>query len=249
MIMGNNKNCLVFVTHKLTEDILRYLSFLEKEVDGLMDLLVLYDGAMQPIDIEYYPNLRFYVFDSTNLSGFFHCRCKLLPNPLRALIECAKVYKYDHFLLMENDIVFYGNFKSFIHKINSEVNVDYIHIATDIEGSIEKHWPIKYIQDNPFEMLYFSWCQLFYISRRLMSEIEEFIKVNDSFYYEFLLPTFAYNKKFFVKQFENYGYQFQLSWGPVELYEYKYKYKRAYNTFYHPIKNLSIVDFEDKQII
>ncbi len=70
-----------------------------------------------------------------------------------------------------------------------------------------------------------------------------FIQTNNSFYYEFLLPTMAYNGDFLIRQFENYGYQFQLSWGPAELYEHKYQYERTDKTFYHPIKNLSMVDF------
>ena len=65
---------------------------------------------------------------------------------------------------------------------------------------------------------------------------------NDSFYYEFLLPTMAYNGDYLVRQFENFGYNFQVSWGPVECYENKYQYERQNNTFYHPIKHLGIVD-------
>ena len=68
------------------------------------------------------------------------------------------------------------------------------------------------------------------------------MKENNSFYYEFLLPTMAYNNGYSVRQFENLGYQFQLSWGPVEIFEYKYQNERMYNTFYHPIKNLDIID-------
>lgn len=240
----HSQNCLVFVTHKITEDIRKYLSFLKKETEGLIDLLVLYDNSSQPICEEDYPDLMFYFFDSVHLKGFFHQENRLLPNTLVALMECSKQYEYEHYLLMENDIILNGDFRGFIGKINGEAEVDYIHIAYDVEGSPKNHWPVKYIQNSPFGHLYFSWCQLLYISRKLMLEVCKFMQNNDTFHYEFLLPTMAYNDGFVVRQFENYGYQFQLSWGPAELYEYKYKYERMENTFYHPIKDLSIVDFE-----
>lgn len=89
----------------------------------------------------------------------------------------------------------------------------------------------------------FSWSQMFYISKRYLNAVREFMKTNNSFYYEFLLPTMAYNEMFHIKQFENLGYQFCLSWGPAELYEYKYLHERQQNTFYHPIKQLCIADF------
>lgn len=34
---------------------------------------------------------------------------------------------------------------------------------------------------------------------------------NDTINYEFLLPTMAYNGNYLVRQFENFGYRFQVS--------------------------------------
>ncbi|MCM1511136.1 MAG: hypothetical protein NC116_10550 [Clostridium sp.] len=239
-----NRNCLVYITHRLDNDIQRYLSFIKKCVAGIMDLSVLYDNASHPITPDNYPDLRLHLFNSNKLNRFFHRQNRLLANPLIALMDYAENNEYEHYLLMEYDIVLNGDLRSFIQRINSETDADYIHIATDVEGGPEKHWPIKYIYDNPFSHLHFAWCQLFYISRHYMAILNNFMLINDSFYYEFLLPTMAYNGNYVIRQFENYGYQFQLSWGPAELYENKYKYERMNNTFYHPIKNLSIVDFE-----
>lgn len=240
--MEKKENCLVFITHKLTDEMLEYLSYLKKETVEVMDLLVLYDNATQPICPENYPWLDFCLFDSRQLKGFFHRGEKLLPNPLLALMHCAVRYSYAHYLLMENDIVLEGNFNRFVSIIDRESNVDYIHIASDIEGGPRRHWPVNFIWDNPFGNLYFSWCQLFYISRRYLEALHNFTWYNDSFYYEFLLPTMAYNQHFIIRQFENYGYRFELSWGPAEVYEYKYAYEHIPNTFYHPIKNLKIVN-------
>lgn len=245
----NNKNCVVYITHILNVDIVKYLLYLKEEIHGIMDFIVLYDCAKDEMITDNYSYFEFYKFDSKKLEGFFFQKDRLLANPLIALIDCAKHYNYKHYLLVEYDIIFNGSFRNFVEKINIDDNVDYIHIASDIEGGPEKHWPIKYIKDNPFDNLYFAWCQLFYISRKLLHEAEMFIKVNDSFHYEFLLPTIAYNGKFIVRQFENFGYNFQLSWGPVEKYEDKYIYERKKNTFYHPIKNLGIVDFVHTQKI
>ena len=136
-----NHNCLVFATHKLDEGILDYLSNLKKEVEGVMDLLILYDRSNSPIKREDHPEYNFYFFDSTGLKGFFHQNERLLPNTFVALAECAKQYRYDHYLLMENDIVLHGDFHRFVQRVNAEDAVDYIHIATDVEGSPQKHWP------------------------------------------------------------------------------------------------------------
>lgn len=65
-----NHNCLVFATHKLDEGILDYLSNLKKEVEGVMDLLILYDRSNSPIKREDHPEYNFYFFDSTGLKGF-----------------------------------------------------------------------------------------------------------------------------------------------------------------------------------
>lgn len=236
------ENCLVFVTHKLTDEILEYLLYLKKETTEVMDLLVLYDNATFPISPEEHPWLKFHVFDSQQLKNFFHQGEILLPNPLLALIDCTQKHPYAHYLLMENDIVLEGNFNRFVRVINKESHVDYIHIASDVEGGRWNHWPVKFIQNSPFEELYFSWSQLFYISHYYLEVLHDFMQHNSSFYYEFLLPTMAYNRHFNVRQFENYGYRFELSWGPVQIYEHKYSYEHIPNTFYHPIKNLKIAN-------
>ena len=70
--MEKKENCLVFITHKLTDEMLEYLSYLKKETVEVMDLLVLYDNATQPICPENYPWLDFCLFDSRQLKGFFH---------------------------------------------------------------------------------------------------------------------------------------------------------------------------------
>ena len=99
-----NHNCLVFATHKLDEGILDYLAYLKKEVEGVMDLLVLYDQSAHPIKEDDYPGFRFCFFESVGLKGFFHQNERLLPNTFVALAECAEQYRYDHYLLMENHL-------------------------------------------------------------------------------------------------------------------------------------------------
>lgn len=238
---GKHKNCAVFITHKIGFHLLSYLSYLQKEIENTMDFVILYDNSSQDLSPKEYPDFQFHVFNSSKLAGFFHYGERRLPNPLVALLDFSKKSEYKHYLLMENDIVFTGEMAEFIRNINA-IDTDYIHIATDILGGPENHWPINYIKNSPFKNLYFSWCQLFYISHRYLTDLHAFMKENDSFYYEFLLPTMAYNNGYSVRQFENLGYQFQLSWGPVEIYEHKYQYERMNNTFYHPIKNLDIVE-------
>lgn len=236
-----HENCAVFITHKIDAPMLRYLSYLKKGTENIMDFFILFDNSSQNLKYEEYPDFQFHVFNSSKLDGFFHYSEKILPNPLVALMDFSKKTEYEHYLLMENDIVFSGNIAEFIQNVNA-IDSDYIHIATDILGGPENHWPINYIKNNPFRNLYFSWCQLFYISHRYLTDLDAFMKENNSFYYEFLLPTMAYNNGYSVRQFENLGYQFQLSWGPVEIFEYKYQNERTHNTFYHPIKNLDIID-------
>ena len=72
-------------------------------------------------------------FESVGLKGFFHQNERLLPNTFVALAECAEQYRYDHYLLMEM-ILCHGDFRRFVQRVNVEDAVDYIHIATDVEG-------------------------------------------------------------------------------------------------------------------
>lgn len=236
--------CLLLLTHTMNDYLLRYLEVLKESSNGIADIHILYDCASGKPNVPCDNNIPIHMFSSSQLPNFFHRGEHRLSNPLLALIDFAKSHWYELYLLMENDIVFSSDWRRFLQSIEKEHDVDYIHIATDVLGSPEAHWPIKFIKNSPFKKLYFSWCQLFLVSHRYLMDLNAFIQQNDSFYYEFLLPTMAYNGNYMIKQFENYGYQFQLSWGPAELYEYKYKYERMENTFYHPIKDLSIVDFK-----
>lgn len=235
-----HQNCFVLISHRIDDSFLKYISFLKKEANGIMDFVILYDCANHEIKKSDFPEYTFHFFNSSKLNQFFHFGNKSLPNPLVALLDMIKERPYQHYLLMENDIVLSGHFSSFLSKI-SESNCDYIHIATDTLGRPDAHWPIKFIHNSSFSNIYFSWSQLFYISYKYLKDIDLFMKDNNSFYYEFLLPTMAYNNGYSIKQFENYGYNFQLSWGPSEVFEYKYKYERMHNTFYHPVKDSRLI--------
>lgn len=237
-----SKNCLVFLTNKINRDIFRYVLYLQKEIGSFMDVWLVYDSSVQKVNNLGLQDIKFFQYPFHTISNFFHQGSSLLANPLLGLLKFAETYHYDHYLLMENDIVFNGVFSKFAARINAE-DVDYIHIATDILGGLEKHWPVELIRNNPFAALYFSWCQIFYVSSRFLNELAKFMIVNDTFYYEFLLPSLAYSKGVRIRQFENFGYKFCLSWGPAEEFEYAYQKDRQPNTFYHPIKNLKIVDF------
>ena len=239
-----HQNCVVFTTHKLDEGVLSYLAYLKKEVEGTMDFVVLYDQSAHPIREEDYPDYSFFFFESEKLRGFFHQGNKLLPNTFVALIEYAKQYRYDHYLLMENDIILQGKFHEFIGRVCEE-QADYIHIATDVEGGPLNHWPVQYIRDCPFERLYFAWCHIFYVSRKFIVDVAKFMDQNDSIHYEFLLPTMAYAGGYEVRQFENFGYHFQVSWGPVAYYEFLHRIEQTHNTFYHPFKHLELLAFEN----
>ena len=166
------RTCLVYITHKMDDAIYRYLSYLLKETEGVMDMLVLYDQAFQPIIPTDFPAIRFVFFNSRDLRNFFHQGDRLLPNPLVALFECASHDPYEQYLLMENDIVLNGSFREFVQKIAEKGMADYIHIATDMLGSPQEHWPIKYIKDNPWEDVRFSWCQLFCVSHRFLMDLD-----------------------------------------------------------------------------
>lgn len=240
----SHSNCVVMATHKMDERTLKYFTYIKEEVAMSMDFIIMYDCSHQPLDHKALPAFNIFAFDSGTLNGFFHRNDRRLPNPLVALIELSKHATYEHFLLMENDLVFTGDWSHLARQINEE-DMDYIHIASDILGGPNSHWPKGYIQGSPFKSLYFSWSQLFYVSRQYVRNLEAFVSENDSFYYEFLLPTMSYNKGYLIKQFENFGYHFQLSWGPAEVFEYKYQFERQHNTFYHPIKNLGIVDIPE----
>lgn len=236
-----HKNCVVLVTHRMDAPMLRYLRFLQKEMTEVMDFCILYDCHFQKLDPADYRDLRFHLFDSGTIERFFHGGNRRLPHPLLPLLDFAQKEAYEHYLLMEVDLVFTGEWRSFLRKING-LACDYVHIATDLLGD-PRHWPCKYMKDFPFPRLYFAWCHIFYASRHFLEDINAFIQENNTIYYEFLLPSMAYNRGYYVRQFENFGYQFQVSWGPPEVFERKYTEEHAANTFYHPIKDSSIINF------
>lgn len=237
------RNCLALVTQRMDADLEKYILYLKEEVENVMDVWVLRDVSLSNGVEDCMAEFNCYQYPFHTLSNFFHQENPLLPNPLLALLKFMEDHEYEHYLLMEYDMVLNGSFAELACKLDCDAAVDYVHIATDILGSPHEHWPISLIRDNPFPMLYFSWSQLVYASRRFLEAVRDFVHVNDTFFYEFLLPTIAYNKGFRIRQFENYGYKFCLSWGPADEFEYAYQYDRQPNTFYHPIKNLKIVDF------
>ena len=149
--MENNskhKNCVVFTTHKLDDNILRYLRFIKTASDGVLDLVVLYDCSASSLEKDMLKEFDFFLFDSSKLPRFFYYYDRSLPNPLVALVELAKHRKYDHYLLMENDIVLNGNLANFFKRMNATNKADYIHIATDVMGGPLRHWPVQYIIDR-----------------------------------------------------------------------------------------------------
>ena len=220
---------------------IRYLRFLQEEISEVMDFRILYDCHSQALDPAEYPDLHFHFFDSGATERFFHGGNRRLPNPLLPLLEFAKKEEYEHYLVMEGDLAFTGEWRSFVRKING-LECDYVHIATDLLGD-PRHWPGKYIGEFPFPHLYFAWCHVFYAGLRFLGDVEAFMKENNTIYYEFLLPSMAYNRGYYVRQFENFGYQFQVSWGPPEIFERKYVEQRIENTFYHPIKDSSLINY------
>ena len=236
----NHKDCVAIVTHRMDASMLRYLRFLKEQVTEEMDFRILFDCGAQQLNPEDYPDLQFHLFNSGQIENFFLGGCRRIPNPLLPLLDFAGKNDYRHYLVMEGDLAFTGDWRTFVRKIGG-LDCDYIHIATDITGD-PRHWPGAMIKDYPFRRLYFAWCHLFCVSRKLLTDAGEFIKSNDSIYYEFLLPSLAYSKGYYIRQFENFGYQFQVSWGPAEVYERKYVEERTENTFYHPIKNTAIID-------
>ena len=242
MTMKKNKNCVVYITHKVNPGIKHQIEVINNATKMLLDFIVLYDVNSIKDDIaSEFKEMKVIPFDSSKIDGFFFKGNKALPNPLLALIELSQKEIYDHYMMIENDILYKGKWEDFFFEILDVENVDYLHIASDSMGGPRLHFPFKYIQNNPYPNVYFSWSQLFYISKRFLLDVECFLDKNDSFYYEFLLPTLAYHSNYRICQFENYGFSFKVSWGPVEKYENLYKKEKSSRTFYHPIKEVELL--------
>ena len=237
-----HKNCTILLTHKMDEPMLRYLRFLKGEITEVMDFYVIYDCGTQPLDPADYPDLDFYVFNSSELPGFFFGGDRRLPNPLKVLIPFSKVHPYSHYLVMEGDLVLCGEWRNFVRKVNG-LACDYIHIATDSFGDFRRHFNIYGFRNDCFKHLYAFWCHMFSVSQRYLTDLEAFMQENDSFYYEILLPTMAYNRDYYIRQFENLDYHFDISSEPAEVYERKYIEEHRPKTFYHPVKNSSLIRY------
>ena len=237
----DNRNCIVVITHVLNDGIERYLKYINEEVSGIMDMIVLYDSHGRQADSNLFFGIPFFEFDSSTLQNFFHMGDRLLANSMIPLLELSQQHKYEHYLLIEYDVALVGSFRKFVMTVDSQYDADYIHIATDMEGGTSNHWPLSYIRDNTFKSLWFSWSQMFYVSRGFLDDLRDFIKTNETIHYEFLMPTMAYSGRYVVRQFENFGYRFCLSWGPANVFEKLYVNEHAGMTFYHPVKNTSLL--------
>lgn len=240
--MKRNKNCVVYITHRINPGIKHQIKVINNATKMLFDFIVLFDeNSIKDDMVSELEELKAIPFDSSQIDGFFFKGNKALPNPLLALIELSRKENYEHYMVIENDILYKGKWEDFFFKILDAENMDYLHIASDSMGGPTLHYPFKYIENNPYSDVYFSWSQLFYISRSFLLDIEYFLSKNDSFYYEFLLPTMAYNSSYRISQFENYGFCFKVSWGPADKYEDLYKNEKSSRTFYHPIKDVELL--------
>ena len=237
-----SKNCTVLVTHKIDEPMLRYLRFLKGEIAEVMDFYILYDTSSRPLNPEDYPDLTFHLFNSREIKGFFHGGHPKLPNPLLPLLSFAGAHPYRHYLVMEGDLVLCGEWRNFVRKVNG-LSCDYIHIASDDFGDVRRHFPFCPFRNDSFKHLYATWCHIFCVSHRYLMDLGAFMKENDTFYYEMLLPTMAYNGGYYIRQFENLGYKFEVSSGPAEVFERKYLEEHSPKTFYHPVKNSSLIQY------
>lgn len=234
--------CLAFVTHNLTKDTLNYINYLKKSVNHIFDLWILYDTSGNDIIQENLRDFNVFFFDSRRLENFFLEGDHRLPCPVKALIKFSKTNEYDHYLLMESDIVLKGNFTAFALLVQQQKDIDYLYISTD-HLKMHQHWPTAYIDCNPFRKLCFSWSQICYLSFSFIKELDVYLRKYPTIYYEMLLPSLALIQGHKTKTFESLGYQFEVSWGPSGECEFKYIIGNKPNTFYHPIKNLKIVDF------
>ena len=226
----------------MDEPMLRYLRYLKEEITEVMDFYILYDCRTQPLNPDDYPDLNFHLFNSSELPGFFFGGHRRLPNPLKALIPFSKVHPYRHYLVMEGDLVLCGEWRNFVRKVNG-LACDYIHIASDNFGDVRRHFPIFGFRNDCFKHLYACWCHVFSVSHHYLTDLEAFMQENDTFYYEMLLPSMAYNRGYYIRQFENLGYQFDISYSPAEEYERRYIEEHRPKTFYHPVKNSNLIRY------
>lgn len=235
-----DRYCAVLLTHRMDDAMLRYLRFLNGEIAEVMDFYVLYDCGTHPLHPDDYPGLRFHLFNSNETPGFFFCGDRRLPNPLKALLLFAGAHPYRHYLVMEGDLALCGDWRDFVRKVRG-LDCDYIHIAFDDLGDVRRHYPVYGFQNDTFKHLYAAWCHLFSVSHQYLMDLGAFMQENDSFYYEMLLPTMAYNGGYYIRQFESLGYHFDVSSEPAEVFERKYIDEHRPKTFYHPVKDTSLI--------
>ena len=226
-------NCFCFLTHRNDEQMVRYINMIQSLVGGVMDFVVLFDEYESDVPSD----IPIFTFNSRKLKDFFTKGDRHLPNNSVVLYEFSKENKYKHYFLMEDDVVFTGDWKALIENLNSQ-DLDFVYIKTDKE---KEHYPIKYIKNYSFKKIFFCWCQFYYISYELLSLFGVFMEKNSTFHNEFLLPTLTCKEGLKTKSFESIGYSMEVTWGPAEEKEEKYRH-RVSDTFYHPIKNLNLLD-------
>lgn len=248
-----HKNAFVFVTYKTDVYTQKYVEYLHKSCEDLMDFWILLD--INKGDNNVFNNYNVIKFNHSDFEFWmFKNRTTNLIYPHELFFNINK--NYEHYLFFENDIVIKGNMKCFLNNI-SNVNSDFIHISTDIlKGN---HWVNDY---NKFNNKYWCWCQMTYISNKLMDKITQHQNKYD-IYYENLYISIAHENNMIIRQFENFGFHFFVDWGSardlpqllnIPEFSYMLDYTELYNTlpidncFFHPIKDLSIIDYNHKTI-
>lgn len=237
------------MTHFMNDDMMTYISFLKKQCEGIMDFWLLFDTCNGDFELENENDLNICRFNhSTDFEeSDWTFNNKFSNNPLCIYNFFYKEHNYEHYLFIENDIFLNGDFRKFVKKINISQE-DYIHIKYRLheEDSIEHHFMWNYMNKKDFgdNNIKFYFHQIFYISHDLLSDIIKYNNKNNTLFFEFLIPTIAYNGDYRIKYFEDFGYSFSSNTYDEEKYEKEYINSTEIDRFYHPVKNVSL--FNDR---
>ena len=251
--MMTGKQAFLISTNKVSESVFTLYQQIAKATSSIGDTILLYHFKEHALTIPYDLNVLSYIFEDNILSemGYTPISNSLLPgsNHFPVLKFYLENNSYTYYWLIEDDIIFNGDWKFFIDKITSLNNYDFI--TSNIEtNDTDPEWKWWFSLSSPprarrVRKLLKSFNPLYRISNDALKFIDKMLRTGWSGHHEVLLPTLLYNNKFNIIDFGGDGKFTPDGYENILYSKETYRWRPVFqsagdevNKLYHPVKTL-----------
>ena len=260
------KNCILYLSHVINDDIVNRFKKLKKDVESSYDVYFIFDSGSNDYEKtkKYSDTIDFTYIKSTDLSFLGYKRFNENFSDgnvfwfIQYFVTILNHEEYDNYWLMEYDVVFNGNYNIFFKDIDENLNQDFITQDIMSYRDDENWWwwskesgfmlNGKYFKYDLSKLLK-SFNPIFRLSKNAILYLDEFLKENDVFgHYEYLLPTLLHNNNFSIfsinndKQLSFTNDKFNKKYSNENTFKYRPNKTRidmliyGRNMLYHPLK-------------